>query len=278
MRTLAILIFALFSGAALAQTAENPSLGGQPVEITSTGGTTYDNGLATARENVAIHTGDADIYADRAEYNTSTKEIRLEGNVRIYRGLEFYVGDRAIYNTETKAVQADSLRTLDAPFLRRRRNHLDAAGRSASWSRKANFTTHDSAKPDFQIRATTVRIYEGDRVILKNATFYVGRVPIFYWPYLYQSLDDSSSFVVSPAYMSSWGPSLLGRVTFPITNNIKATLRLDYRGRRGAAIGFEPDIVYGKDKKSYARIRTYFALDQNPQINRTSLPARQPHG
>ncbi|MEO5722388.1 MAG: LptA/OstA family protein [Chthoniobacterales bacterium] len=271
MRTLAILIFALFSGAALAQTADGPSLGGQPVEITSTGGTTYDNGLAIARENVAIHTGDADIYADRAEYNTTTKEIRLQGNVRIYRGFEFYTGERAIYNTETKVVQADSLRTLDAPFFVGGET-ISTQTDGARLVEKANFTTHDSAKPDFQIRATTVRVYEGDRVVLKNATFYVGNVPIFYWPYLYQSLDDSSSFVVSPAYMSSWGPSLLGRVTFPITTNIKAKLRLDYRGRRGAAIGFDPDIVYGKEKKSYARIRTYFALDQNPQINRTSLP------
>ena len=40
----------------------------QPVEITSTGGTTYENGLATAHDNVAIHIGDTDIYADAAQY------------------------------------------------------------------------------------------------------------------------------------------------------------------------------------------------------------------
>ncbi|MEP6821220.1 MAG: hypothetical protein ABI946_02605 [Chthoniobacterales bacterium] len=272
MRRLAILIFALFSGAAFAQTAEQPSLQGQPVEITSTGGTTYQNGLAVARDNVAIHVGDTDIYAENAEYNTSTHEIHLEGNVRIYRGLEFYVGKTATYNTETKAVKADQLRTVDAPFLVSGERVTTVADH-ARLVETAAFTTHDSAKPDYQIRATTVRIYENDRVILKNATFYVGRVPIFYWPYLYQSLDDdSASFVVSPAYLSSWGPSLLGRVTFPLTKNAKATLRLDYRARRGPAIGFSPDINYGKNNKSYARIRTYFALDQNPRINRTSLP------
>ncbi len=271
MRALAILTFALFSGVALGQTTENAPLSGQPVEITSTGGTTYENGIATARENVAIHTGDADIYADSAEYNTSTKEIHLEGNVRIYRGLEFYVGERATYNTDTKAVKADDLRTLDAPFLVGG-ERVTTLPDNARLVQKATFTTHDSSQPDYQIRATTVRIYEGDRVILKNATFYIGRVPIFYWPYLYQSLDDSSSFVVSPAYMSSWGPSLLGRVTFPVAKNITGTLRLDYRYRRGAAIGFSPEIVYGRNNNSFAKIRTYFALDRNPQINRTTIP------
>ena len=67
---------------------------------------------------------------------------------------------------------------------------------------------------------------------------------MFWWPYLYQSLDNAFSFSVSPAYYSTWGPSLLTQVTFPITDNIQARLRLDYFGRRGPAIGFEPTIEY----------------------------------
>ncbi len=66
---------------------------------------------------MSIHSGDTDIYADFAEYNSSTHQVRLEGNVRIYKGFEFYTGNRGTYNTETKAVSADNLRTLDAPFF-----------------------------------------------------------------------------------------------------------------------------------------------------------------
>lgn len=271
MRTLTSLIFVLVSGAAaLAQTPE-PSPKDQPIEITSTGGTTYEAGIAIARDNVAIRTGDTDIYADFARYNTDTKVVEVEGNVRIYRGTEFYVGDRGTYNTETRAINAEKLRTLDYPFYLSG-DRITTISENAKLVQTGSFTTHDSATPDFQIRATTVRVYEGDRVILKNATFYVGRVPIFYWPYLYQSLDDSFSFVISPAYLSSWGPSLLGRVSFPITENIKGTVRLDYRTRRGFAIGFDPTIKFGKKNSSYAKIRTYFVQDQNPIINRTSLP------
>jgi hypothetical protein len=102
-------------------------------------------------------------------------------------------------------------------------------------------------------------------------TFYVRNVPIFWWPYMYQSLDDSFSYMISPAYLSSWGPSILGRVTMPLTDDIKAIFRLDYRSRRGVAFGFEPDIKFGTDKQSWARIRTYFLKDENPDINRTSL-------
>lgn len=271
MRTAIILIFALLSGAALAQTPAGSNLKGQPIEITSTGGTTYEGGVAIARDNVAIHVGDTDIYADHARYNTATKVVEVEGNVRIYRGAELYVGDSGTYNTETREINADKLRTIDYPFFLSG-DRITTISENAKLVQKGSFTTHDSATPDFQIRSTTVRVYEGDRVILKNATFYVGRIPIFYWPYLYQSLDDSFSFVISPAYTSVWGPTLLGRVTFPISENIKATVRLDYRARRGPAIGFNPEIKFGKKKTSYAKLRTYFVQDQNPIINRTSLP------
>src|SRR5438876_3686815 len=88
----------------------------------------------------------------------------------------------------------------------------------------------------------------------------------------YTTLFRSFSFSVSPAYYSTWGPSLLTQVTFPITDNIQARLRLDYFGRRGPAIGLEPTIEYGKDQTSVARIKTFYIIDQNPDLNQTNIP------
>jgi hypothetical protein len=61
-------------------------------------------------------------------------------------------------------------------------------------------------------------------------------------------------------------------VTFPITDNIQSRLRLDYFGRRGPAIGFEPTIEYGKDQSSIARLKSFYINDQNPDINQTNIP------
>jgi LPS-assembly protein len=38
------------------------------------------------------------------------------------------------------------------------------------------------------------------------------------------------------------------------------------------AIGFESNIDYGKDDSSWAKLKTYYIQDQNPLLNRTSLP------
>jgi lipopolysaccharide export system protein LptA len=267
MRKLFLPIFGLVCAATLAQ-AELASQK-QPIEITATGDTNYQDGLATAHGNVAIHAGDSDIYADSAQYNPKTREVLAEGHVRIYRATGLFIGDRAIYNIDTKQIQAVEMRTDKLPYLVGGEK-VTTISEGAFLVSKGSFTTHDSSNPDFRLQARTLRIYEGDRVIFQNVTFYVKNVPIFWWPYLYQSLNDAFSYMVSPAYLSSWGPSLLFRVSVPVTDNIKTQIRLDYRSRRGVAFGLEPDITYGKDKTSWARLRTYFLRDTHPDINRTS--------
>jgi LPS-assembly protein len=271
MRRLILPILGLVCAASLASAAE-VGTEKQPIEITAAGSTSYDGGIARAHGNVAIHAGDADIYADSATYNPQTHDVIAEGHVRIYRATGLFVGDRAIYNTETKEIKAVNIRTDKDPYLVGGDN-VTSISEDAFLVSKGSFTTHDSSKPDFRLHSKRIRVYENDRVIFENTTFYVRNVPIFWWPYMYQSLDESFSYMVSPAYLSSWGPSILGRVTVPITDDIKAMIRLDYRSRRGVAFGFDPDIRFGpRDRRSWARIRTYFLKDENPDINRTSAP------
>ncbi len=245
--------------------------GALPIEINATGPTTYENGIATARDNVAIHFGDTDIYSDYAKYNTAQHTIYLRGNVRIYRGITFYTAEEATYNVDTKAITANTMRTGHYPYLMSGQTVTSASDEEYT-VQHGSFTTHDSSQPDFHFNAQSTRIYPDDRVIFRNVTFYIGQVPVFWWPYLYQSLDRAFSYLIAPAYLSSWGPSLLGQITFPIGEHTTATLKLDYRSRRGPAIGFDAVIRYGHDDDSVARIVTYYIQDQNPDLNRTSLP------
>ncbi len=261
----------IFLAAGIAGAASNSASEHEPVEITSTGETTYENGVATARDNVAIHIGDTDIYGDFAQYNSRTHEVSVEGHVRIYRDVSIYVADRGVYNVETKQIRTSNVHTEYHPYFLSGQTVTETTA-NAYRVEDATFTTDDSPHPDFHLHARTVRVYENDHVVFQNVTFYVGKVPVFWWPYMYQSLNDAFSFTVSPAYLSSWGPSLLTQITFPITEDISGKIRLDYRGRRGVAIGFDSDVDYGKDKNSNVKLKTYYIEDQNPNINKTDLP------
>src|SRR6184192_2186391 len=270
MRTPLLLLAALFASAGLIRgeikTPENA-----PIEITSTGETTYENGLATAHDNVAIHTGNTDIYADYAQYNSTTHDVELRGHVRIYRDTSLYNADSGVYNTETKKIRALNSRTESQPYFLTGKD-VSSISDNGYLIRDGTFTTHDSPKADFHLHARTIRVYENDRVIFQYVTAYVGKVPVFWWPYLYQSLNEAFSFTVSPADLSSWGPSLLTQVTFPITDDIKGRFRLDYRGRRGVAVGLDSTMDYFND--SQARLKTYYLQDQNPNLNETNIPRK----
>src|SRR5207302_3589349 len=210
-------------------------------------------------------------YADSARYDSQRHEVTADGHVRIYREDKLFLADHGTYNLDTKEIHADTFHSSSEPYFVNAQKLVSFSdGRSIV--ENGDFTTDDSINPDFHFHAHKVRIYENDRVVFQNVTFYVGKVPIFWWPYLYQSLNDAFSFTVSPAYLSSWGMSLLTQVTFPITDKIKGRIRLDYRARRGVAIGFEADTDYGKDNSSSAKLKTYYVQDQNPLVNRTTLP------
>lgn len=269
MRTLVWGSLFLFLAAGSAIAARSTS-DHEPVEITSSGETTYDNGIATARDNVAIHIGDTDIYGDFAQYNSQTHEVLVRGNVRIYRDVSLYIADEGVYNIDTKQIRTDKMRTEYHPYFLGGEN-VNESSANVYHVENATFTTADSPRPDFHLHARTVRIYENDHVVFQHVTFYIGSVPVFWWPYLYQSLNDAFSFSIAPADLSSWGPSILSQITFPITDDIKGRLRLDYRGRRGPAIGFDSDVDYGKDKSSNLKLKSYYADDKNPDINPTAL-------
>ena len=262
-------VFFILLAAGVANAASTTTQEHEPVEITSSGETTYNNGIATARDNVAIHIGDTDIYGDFAQYNSQTHEVLVRGHVRIYRDVSLYIAEEGVYNIDTKQIRTSTVQTEFHPYFLSS-NNVNQTATNTYHVENATFTTDDSSRPDFHLHARTVRVYENDHVVFQNVTFYIGKVPVFWWPYMYQSLNDAFSFSIAPADLSSWGPSLLTQITFPITDDIKGRVRLDYRGRRGVAIGFESDVDYGKDKTSNLKLKTYYIDDQNPDINPTA--------
>src|SRR2546429_6741569 len=117
MRTRAAILFLLLFAAARSSAVDIETPKNQPIEITSTGETRYENGVAIARDNVAIHCGDADIYADSARYDSQRHEVSGDGHVRIYREDKLYLAEHGTYNLDSKEIHADTLQTSSEPYF-----------------------------------------------------------------------------------------------------------------------------------------------------------------
>jgi LPS-assembly protein len=243
--------------------------GAVPIEINSDA-TRYEGGIAIGEGNVVVRYGIVTIYCDYAEYDPNTHDIILRGNVRFFQDRYAFTADRAIYNVQTKQLKMSDFGGPKQPF--------QVLGDTVLSLKENEYTildglitTSDSSKPDYTLRARTIRIYSGDRIILSNVTLFVGRMPILWFPYLYQSLNDQFSYNLAPGYNSTWGAYLLTTLTFPITTNVSGTVRVDLRTSRGPALGLDLNYHFGAERESFGRVRVYGIEDQEPNLNETAL-------
>lgn len=249
--------------------AQFGNFGDVPIEINSEDAHA-EEGVAIAEGNVVIRYGEILIYCDYAQYNQDTRDILVQGNVRLYRNGQLFTGERALYNLETKRLNAADFRGDFIPF-RFAGQSLSTLGSNAYLIKDGIFTTSDSSKPDYHIKAKTIRVYPNDRIIFSDVTLYIGRTPIFWFPYVFQSLNKEQGFTLTPGYTSKWGAYLLGQYTFPIGEGWSAKLRLDLLADRGVAGGLESDWKNGKANRDWGRFRFYAIDDQKPGTNKTGL-------
>jgi LPS-assembly protein len=246
-----------------------PKTGPIPVEINSDQ-TRFEGGIAVAEGNVVVRYADVTIYCDYAEYNPNTHEIVLRGNVRLYRDRYAFTADRAIYNLQTKELKMSDFGGPKQPFqvigdtlLSLQENQYTILN--------GFITTSDSSKPDYQLRARTIRIYAEDRIILSNVTLFLGRTPIFWFPYIYQSLNSQFSYNLAPGYNSTWGAYLFTSLTFPISPNVSGEFHFDLRSARGPAVGLDVNYHFRGESETFGRLQLYGINDLAPNINETAL-------
>jgi LPS-assembly protein len=219
---------------------------------------------------VVIHYGDVAIYAEYAEYNPDTHDVLLKVHVRIYRGDYAFVCDRAVYNLETKKLDAADFGGAKTPFQFTGDN-LSSVTENEYKVYNGSLTTSDSSKPDYHLKSKGMRIYPDDRVIFTNATLYVGTTPVFWFPYLYQSLNDEFSILPSIGYNSTYNAFLFTLIKFPVNDYTDATLHLNYSTLRGPSIGLDLKYSFGDNDENYGSLKSFFINDQEPNLNETSL-------
>ncbi|MEQ1851337.1 MAG: LPS assembly protein LptD [Chthoniobacteraceae bacterium] len=228
--------------------------------------------LATASGNVQISYGSTTIYCDQAQYDPTTRDVIATGNVRIYRDGQLVTAERAVYNLESKDISGASVHGETTPFMFAGNSFQNVPGTSGYLVKESLFTTSDSANPDWSLRARRVRIYPNDRVILHDVKLYIGNTPVMWFPFVYQSLNQKNAFTITPGFRSAWGAHLLTNYTFPISEQIGGTLRLDYLTRRGPAFGLGTEWAPKQDGgKNWGRFTTYGLDDQDSDVNNTGL-------
>lgn len=199
-----------------------------------------DHGLLRASGHVSAVRGAEELRADRVVVNTTNHDCIADGNVRFFRsGQEVWRGDRLHYNFATKKWESGEFTAVYAPFSVQAAKSMKVSDVEYRLN-DAWITTCSNGVVDshYTVRGRTVSVIPGDRLKAYNCLLYLGRAPVFYVPFWYRDLSDSGNgFAFEPGYRSRMGYYLLTTYRYRLTPALKASTELDYRSKRGFAVG-----------------------------------------
>jgi LPS-assembly protein len=220
-------------------------------------------GVATAANGVIVRYGTAYLSATKATLNQTTGEVQAEGNVHIEHDGQVWSGDQVTYNFKTRQLSTGQFRTGQRPF------YIQGPGLDVNLTNRlytttnAVVTTDDYAEPTYTIHAKRIVVVPGRYIDAQNATFWLGKVPIFYLPSLHHSLEHHPNYwVLTPGYRSLFGPYLLTSYHQVWNEEFETALNLDERFKRGPGAG--PDILWHSPAAGEGMLRYYYTYDDKP--------------
>lgn len=230
----------------------------------------FTEGIVSATNGVAVLYGNAYLTADSVEVNHLTGDVDATGKVHIHRDDQTWAGDHIRYNFKTRVIEAELFRTGKYPVFAEGEKLRADQSNQVYTAKGAFVTTDDISEPFSKVRAKSITIVPGKKITLHHATFYMGGVPVFYFPYYVYDLTDDNHLYVTPGYRSKFGPYLLGTYQWRYNEKINGEYHLDYRTERGVGTG--PDLNLHLGRWGELALKYYYLYDMDPSTNTMGFP------
>ena len=238
-----------------------------------------DTGLFHGTNGVIFTYDGAYVTADSMTVKQDTDQVFADGNVRIQQREQLWIGEHIVYNWVTGQLEAREFRTGKPPvFVEGQGLHAESTDTNKMVFSPGNVSDQtnlllratnafinidDISDPLVKIRARSITVIPGQKLIARHAFLEVGGVPIFYWAYYERNLGpQANNFNFHPGYRSSYGAFLLTRYQWFLNQELDGILHTDYRTRRGPGVG--PDVNLHMGKWGEAFIRYYYLDDFDP--------------
>ncbi len=195
--------------------------------------------MVTASKNIVITYKDVTMTCDEITVNLDTKDAVAEGNVKITQKDAYFTGEKIYYNFEAKTGRVVNGYVNSEPFYGKAQEMEKLSEKEVRLER-GYVTTCELEKPHYRIQARQVRIYMDDKVIAKHVLFFLGKVPIMYFPYYIQPLKERSAHAtLFVGQDKDWGYYGLSSYKYYFSEICKGRFLLDYRTKKGLAYGID---------------------------------------
>ncbi|MHC4871049.1 MAG: LPS-assembly protein LptD [Planctomycetota bacterium] len=296
----AVLLYTVFSAINIYAASMNP-FGEDPIDVQG-GQIDYvkEKNAVAIRGYASISTGSITIKAKNMVYFRDTKEVYAEGDVSmieptggifycesLYFNIKEMRGESKDVRMMGQSAEADVAKPTDLstglagpggrksgwdsktamPFNRMfmRAKKIRSLGRDEQELLKPSLTTDNSPSPVFRLSSAAAQLKRNEKVESWHNVLWIGRVPVFYLPYIIKDLRyDWPWMRLAAGNSGKWGPYALSTWGIDLDPSDKSYFRpeklffdLDWRKDRGFAGGIDLKYEMGF-KDSYGKIDTYY--------------------
>jgi lipopolysaccharide export system protein LptA len=270
LRKIAVFIFTvsfvLCAGVSFAEEArESPMIiNGDNVEYST------DNKEVTATGNIEVIYKGSKLTCNKLKVNMQTKEGLAEGNARLEDAKGIITGERIIYDFQNKTGVILNADFRANPYFGKSKK-VEKVSDSEFVAKNGYLTTCSLDHPHYRFAFKKLNMFPGDKMQARQATLYLGSVPVAYLPQFNYSMKEPFMHVqVEPGTRKDWGPYILNTWRYNISDNVNALLSWDYRRKLGFAEGFE--INYAKSPVGKGDFKFYYT-DEKPDNQPEGAPA-----
>jgi lipopolysaccharide assembly outer membrane protein LptD (OstA) len=242
-----------------------------------------DQNLVMAKGQVHIQQGLVHLYADQIRYDVTAQDIQATGHVIWQNENEEIEAQTLNYNLRSKIGHAFNIKTTSPPWVSTG-SEIDILEQKVVIKDAVTSTCDFPAGyRHFYLKADKITIYSGDYLVAENVVLYIGKVPVFYFPFFVKTIHD----IRTPLSISTGQTDYLGNYVLLTTNYLfnptsYGSLSTDYFFKKGLGLGLRHEIAlndysvlslygYGIDEKDTnhlrweSRIRGLWALSSSVQ-------------
>lgn len=257
----------------VARAEDTPSQEGVRILASKTGSYDLENQVFVGSGDVEISYGELLLKGQELYVDLLTGELQLQGAVSLNQDGQEIVGELLTYNLQTgKGTLSETQAEIPLPentgtiYLRGDEVRLTDQSYGVT---NARFTTCDLPTSHFHLATRELEVILGEKVIIRGVTYYEGKIPLFYWPYLVIPLDssDRDRFNLPVlGYGEREGYYMKNTFNYYINSKSYGHLYLDLFSRLGVGVGARHN--YDLDKLGKGSLYLYGIPSQAETENR----------
>ena len=206
---------------------------------------------------------DVRIVSARMEFDLDKQIAQSQGDVILTQGNAVLTGNALQYDFKTETGGMVDARIKNDIWFGKAEKAEKNEKKNLIELKRSYITTCDvEAKPHYRIQAKRIDYYIDDKVVAKNALMFVGNIPVAYFPFWSQSLEDGrTNPAVSVGQKKEWGGFVLTTWRYDLNQYLKYKIHADHRQLKGFASGI--DAEYDTKDYGYGSVKTYYMNERD---------------